>query len=149
MNTMIRKLVCWLTPAVIAYSTVALAQEKPPGYPLRPIRIIISVAPGAGADLIARATAQILKDRWGQNAVVDSRPGGGGVIATELAAKAPADGYTILQYGDGMVLLGATKRFVCGFPMEKFSSITFRRRPKKTRAARCPTKQSSVRDTDR
>lgn len=113
MNTMIRKLVCWLTPAVLACGTLgttALAQDKPPGYPVRPIRIIIAVAPGAGADLIARATAQILRDRWGQNAVVDSRPGGGGVIATVLAAKSEPDGYTIFQYGDGMMLLGATKR---------------------------------------
>ena len=110
MNTMIRKLGCWLTLAVLAYSTAALAQDKPPGYPVRPIRIIIGVASGAGADFIARATAQMLSDRWGQNAVVDPRPGGGGVIAAELAAKAAPDGYTIFQYGDGMLLLGATKR---------------------------------------
>jgi tripartite-type tricarboxylate transporter receptor subunit TctC len=110
MNTMIRKLGCWLTPAVLAYSTVALAQDKAAGYPVRPIRIIIAVAPGAGADFIARATAQILTDRWGQNAVVDSRPGGGGVIAAELAARAAPDGYTLFQYGDGMMLLGAQKR---------------------------------------
>jgi tripartite-type tricarboxylate transporter receptor subunit TctC len=108
--TLIRSLACWLAPAALACSTAAFAQEKPPGYPVRPIRIIISVAPGAGADFIARATAQILKDRWGQNAVVDSRPGGGGVVATELAAKSAPDGYTMLQYGDGMALLGATKR---------------------------------------
>jgi tripartite-type tricarboxylate transporter receptor subunit TctC len=113
MNTMIRKLGGWLTPAVLVYSTtstVLQAQEKPLGYPVRPIRIIIAVAPGAGADMIARATAQILSDRWGQNAVVDSRPGGGGVIAADLAAKAAPDGYTMFQYGDGMALLGATKR---------------------------------------
>ena len=92
MNTMIRKLVCWLTPAVLAYGTVALAQEKLPGYPVRPIRIIIAVAPDAGADFIARGAAQLLTDRWGQNAVVDSRPGGGGVVAVEMAARAAPDG---------------------------------------------------------
>jgi tripartite-type tricarboxylate transporter receptor subunit TctC len=70
MNTIVRKLGCWLTPVVLAYSTMstaALAQDKPPGYPVRPIRIIIAVAPGAGADMIARATAQLLSDRWGQS----------------------------------------------------------------------------------
>ena len=110
MTTIVSKLGCWLTPVLFACSTAALAQQKPAGYPERPIRIIISVAPGAGADFVARATAQMLTDRWGQNAVVDSRPGGGGVIAVELTARAAPDGYTILQYGDSMMLIGAQKR---------------------------------------
>ena len=110
MNSTIRKLACWLTPALLACGTVALAQDKSAGYPVRPIRIIISVSPGAGADFVARGAAQILSDRWGQNAVVDSRPGGGGVIAVELVGRAAPDGYTILQYGDAMLLMAAQKR---------------------------------------
>ena len=110
MITRIVKLGCWLTPAVLVYSATVLAQDKPPGYPVRPIRIIIGVAPGAGADMVARATAQLLTDRWGQNAVVDPRPGGGGVIASELAAKSAPDGYTIYQSGDGLLFQTATKR---------------------------------------
>ena len=110
MITTSRSWIRWLAPAVLAYGAVALAQDKAAGYPIRPIRIIISVAPGAGADFIARGAAQILSDRWGQNAVVDSRPGGGGVIAVELAARAAPDGYTIMQQGDAMLLLGALKR---------------------------------------
>ena len=100
----------WLAAIVFAPGMVAVAQDKASGYPARPIRIIISVAPGAGADFIARATAQMLTDRWGQNAVVDSRPGGGGVVAVELLSRSNPDGYTLLQYGDGMVLMGAQKR---------------------------------------
>lgn len=110
MNIIIRKLGCWLTPSVLAYSAAVLAQDKPPGYPVRPIRIIIGVAPGAGADMVARATAQLLTERWGQNVVVDPRPGGGGVIASELMAKSAPDGYTILQSGDGLLFQSATKR---------------------------------------
>ena len=110
MNTIIRKLPCWLMPAVLAYGAVAFAQDKPANYPVRPIRIIITVAPGAGADFVARGAAQILTDKWGQNAVVESRPGGGGVVGVELAARATPDGYTILQYGDAMYLMGALKR---------------------------------------
>ncbi len=110
MNKMIKKLACWLTPAVLACSTLATAQDKSAGYPVRPIRIIIGVAPGAGADFMARGAAQLLSDRWGQNAVVDSRPGGGGVIAVELVARAAPDGYTILQQGDAILLMGAQKR---------------------------------------
>src|SRR6185503_6094375 len=88
----------------------AHAQDKAAGYPVRPIRVIIGVAPGAGSDFMARSAAQILTDSWGQNAVVDSRPGGGGVIAVETAARAAPDGYTILQQGDALLLMGAQKR---------------------------------------
>jgi tripartite-type tricarboxylate transporter receptor subunit TctC len=110
MRSTIGKLACWLTPALLACGMAALAQDKAGNYPVRPIRIIITVAPGAGADFVARGAAQILTERWGQNAVVDSRPGGGGVVGVELAARAAPDGYTILQYGDAMLLMGALKR---------------------------------------
>jgi tripartite-type tricarboxylate transporter receptor subunit TctC len=110
MKISIGQLACCLTPAALVCSAPALSQDKPPNYPVRPIRIIIGVAPGAGADMVARATAQMLTDRWGQNAVVDPRPGGGGVIASELMAKSAPDGYTILQSGDGLLLQSATKR---------------------------------------
>lgn len=86
------------------------AQQKSLNYPVRPIRIIITVAPGAGADMVARMTAQIMMDRWGQNVVVDPRPGGGGVIATEALHKSLPDGYTLLQSGDGLVLQTIGKR---------------------------------------
>lgn len=96
--------------ALAAIASASFAQDKVAGYPVRPIRIVIGVAPGAGADMVARATAQILIDRWGQNAVVDPRPGGGGVIASELVAKSTPDGYTLLQSGDGLLFQSATKR---------------------------------------
>jgi tripartite-type tricarboxylate transporter receptor subunit TctC len=88
----------------------AHAQEKPSDYPLRPIRIIVGVAPGAGNDAITRVAAQLLNDRWGQTVVVDNRSGGGTVIAAELGAQAAPDGYTILSATDTIMLLGATKR---------------------------------------
>ena len=110
MNDTIRRLACWLTSAVLAYNGAAIAQDKPAGYPVRPIRLIVSVSPGAGADVIARAAAQMLTDAWGQNAVVDNRAGAGGVIAIELVGRAAPDGYTILSLGDNLMLLGAQKR---------------------------------------
>jgi tripartite-type tricarboxylate transporter receptor subunit TctC len=68
------------------------------------------VAPGAGTDTMVRAAAQMLTERWGQTMVVDNRPGGGGVIATELVARAAPDGYTILSQGETLMLMGALKR---------------------------------------
>ena len=110
MSTITRILAGWLTPVLVAGATAAIAQDKGASYPVRPIRILIAVAPGAGADFVARGGAQILTDKWGQNAVVDSRPGGGGIVAVELLSRAAPDGYTILQYGDGMVLMAAQNR---------------------------------------
>ncbi len=119
MNVVIRKLACRFTLAALALPMLsmlftagnpAVAQERPAGYPVRPIRVIVAVSPGAGGDAIARAAAQMLTDRLGQNVVVDNRPGGGGVIATELVAKSPPDGYTLLSQGETVLLQGATKR---------------------------------------
>ena len=110
MKSVIGMLARGLMTAALGVATVALAQDKPPNYPTRPIRIMITVSPGAGADFVARGAAQLLTDKWGQNAVVDSRPGGGGVVALEIMQRAAPDGYTILQYGDAMLLMAAHKQ---------------------------------------
>ena len=110
MKSVIGKFARGLITAALGVATVALAQDKPPNYPTRPIRIMITVSPGAGADFVARGAAQLLTDKWGQNAVVDSRPGGGGVVALEIMQRAAPDGYTILQYGDAMLLMAAHKQ---------------------------------------
>jgi tripartite-type tricarboxylate transporter receptor subunit TctC len=93
---------------------IAQAQDKPIGYPVRPLRIIISVAPGAGADIVARASAAVLTEKWGQNVVVDPRPGGGGLIASKALLRSTPDGYTILQAGDGIMY----QRLTRGAPFE-------------------------------
>ncbi|MBI3937014.1 MAG: tripartite tricarboxylate transporter substrate binding protein [Betaproteobacteria bacterium] len=65
-------------------------------YPAKPVRLIIPFAPGGGSDLMGRLLAQRLGDRFGQQFVVDNRPGAGGSIGTEAAVKAPPDGYTLV-----------------------------------------------------
>ncbi len=86
------------------------AQDAPPGYPARPIRIIVPVVPGGGLDIIVRSVGQMLTERWGQSVIVDNRGGGGTVIATELAAKAAPDGYTFFAGTDTLRIVGITKR---------------------------------------
>ena len=66
-------------------------------YPNKPIRIIITVAPGGGADITARAIGQKLAEAWGQQVVVDNRPGGNGIVGMDIAAHANPDGYTIVE----------------------------------------------------
>ena len=100
---------CWLL-ACCAWPAISLAQEPPPGYPARPIRIIVPVVAGGGLDLISRSVGQMLNERWGQSVIVDNRGGGGTVLATEIAAKAAPDGYTLFAGTDTLRVVGVTKR---------------------------------------
>jgi tripartite-type tricarboxylate transporter receptor subunit TctC len=98
-------------PAMFACTaSVAIAQDKPAGYPVKPIRIVVGIAPGGGLDAVSRAGAQLIADKWGQSVVVDNRPGGGTVIALELGAQAAPDGYTLLMTTDTLLVVGAMKR---------------------------------------
>jgi len=65
-------------------------------YPTRPVRVIVPVAPGGGADIVARLTCQWLSERLGQQFIVENRPGGGTNIGTEVVVHASADGYMLL-----------------------------------------------------
>jgi tripartite-type tricarboxylate transporter receptor subunit TctC len=81
---------------VLAFAAVtkAYAQE----YPSKPLRMIVSFPPGGSTDIVARLMAHKLTEALGQQVIVDNRPGGaGGIIGHNLAAKAPADGYTLLM----------------------------------------------------
>ena len=79
--------------AAIALPTSALAQ----GYPARPIRYIVPVAAGGGNDMIARVVAERWGRLLGQSMAVDNQSGGGGVVASQITAHAPPDGYTLMQ----------------------------------------------------
>ena len=78
-----------------AWLPVAHAQS----YPTKPVRLVVAFPAGGIADVVARALTQPLSSALGHNVIVDNRPGGGTVIATELVARAPADGHTLLLSG--------------------------------------------------
>src|SRR5262245_10357017 len=82
--------------AVAAVTVAAQAAPAASTYPARPIRILVPTPPGGGNDIMARMAAQKMNERWSQPAVVDNRPGAGGQIAMETAARAAPDGYTLL-----------------------------------------------------
>jgi len=79
--------------AALATTCSAAAQN----YPVRPIRIVVVSTPGGSVDTLARTVGPKLAERWGQQVLVDNRPGAGGTIAAELVAKAPPDGYTLIM----------------------------------------------------
>ncbi len=85
--------VCFCAMACVP-TTQAIAATA--NYPVRPVRLIVPFPPGGGTDFLARTMGQKLGERLGQQFVMDNRAGGGGVTATEIAARANADGYTLL-----------------------------------------------------
>ena len=78
-----------------AAASAAAAQT----YPAKPVRVIVPYAAGGGTDTVARFIAQQITPQWGQQMIVDNRPGAGTNIGTEAVVKAPADGYTLLMGG--------------------------------------------------
>ena len=80
----------------------ASAQEEPAKYPTRPIHIIVGFAAGGGNDIIARVFGQKLSESFGQPVIVENKPGGGAIVATEFVAKSPPDGYTLLMSASGL-----------------------------------------------
>ena len=77
--------------AVLTGCAGAFAQSD---YPTKTIRFLLPFAPGGAGDVLARLTGQRLQEKWGAQFVVEPRPGAGGIVATEVCAKAPPDGHT-------------------------------------------------------
>ena len=74
----------------------AAAVAQPTDYPNKPVRVLVAFTAGGTTDILARAVSQKLTERFKQNFVIDNKPGGGGNIGTELAARAAPDGYTLI-----------------------------------------------------
>ena len=88
------------------WAAAALAGTAPQdfGYPTKPIRVLVGFAPGGGSDTLGRLVGQPLSESLGQPVVIDNRPGANGVIAMELTARAPADGYTLMVVSGSSVV---------------------------------------------
>jgi tripartite-type tricarboxylate transporter receptor subunit TctC len=89
----------FLAAALLIFFIIGSASAQ--NFPSRPIRFIVPFAPGGGTDQLARMLAQRLSESFGQPVVVDNRGGAGGIIGAEIAAKAPADGYTLVLGSPG------------------------------------------------
>ncbi len=117
----------WLLAlAGLIAQSAAIAQTAASGtYPNRPIRVIGPSSPGGGIDASGRILAAALTQSLGQQVVFENRPGAGGIIGTELVAKAPPDGYTlILTAAAGMVVFPHTFSKLSYDPLRDFAPIT-------------------------
>jgi tripartite-type tricarboxylate transporter receptor subunit TctC len=107
--------------AVFAFVQGASAQT----YPARPIRLVVGYSPGGGNDLIARIVAAKLQDKLGQPVLVDNKPGAQSIVAAELVAKSPSDGYTLLVAPSGpMTVNPAVYAQLTYSPQRDFSPVS-------------------------
>ena len=106
----------------------ALAQDASTGsaqaYPNRPIHIIVPTAPGGPSDIGARLIAQELTKRWGRQVVVETRPGAGTIIGSEIVARAPPDGYTLLLSPSTLAINPASYKKMPYDALRDFAPIT-------------------------
>src|ERR1700739_4072033 len=90
--------------ALIAMPIAARAQD----YPTRNVTILVPFAPGGGTDVLARAYARILENKYGKSFVIENRPGGGTTLAATVTANAKPDGYTLMQGTSGTMTMNPT-----------------------------------------
>lgn len=109
-----------MAAALGAWAGVAMAQP----YPSRTIRMIIPAPPGGGVDTVARAIAPRLSEAIGQPVVADNRAGAGTMIGSELTAKAPPDGYTVLMVTNSHTINAALVKNLRYDPIKDFSPVT-------------------------
>ena len=102
-----------------------LGSAAPAEYPARPIRWVMPYPPGGSIDTVSRALAQRASERLGQQVVVDNRTGAGGTVGAEIGAKSPPDGYTIVNGGEGTLVVSPLLRKNLPYdPLKDFSPIT-------------------------
>jgi tripartite-type tricarboxylate transporter receptor subunit TctC len=110
--------------ACLAWSSAAIAQGTSKAYPVRPVRVVVGLAPGGATDIQTRLIAQKLSDHFGRAFVVDNRTGAGGTAAYALVAKSPADGYTLLGVASGYAITPAVFSRLGYDPVKDFAPIS-------------------------
>lgn len=108
--------------AALAASQVATAADSG-AYPVRPVRFIVPYAPGGGADLLARVVGQALTESLGHAFVIENHGGGGTILGSDLAAKAPADGYTIIMVASTHAVVSSLYKTLPYDPIKDFAPV--------------------------
>jgi tripartite-type tricarboxylate transporter receptor subunit TctC len=107
----------------LAPGATVLAQTAA-GYPNRPVTLIVPFSPGTGIDILARTIGPKLSEKWGQGVVVENRPGASGNIGTDLVAKAPPNGYTLMVTVNTFTITPALFKNLPYNPVTDFAPIS-------------------------
>ena len=114
-----------LVAAINASVYVSAVHAQPAGgYPTHPVRIIVPLAPGGNVDIVARSLAQQLTDNMGQQIIVENRPGASSLVGTQLAAKSPPDGYTLLAIANTFAMVPSIVSNPGYDPLKDFAAIS-------------------------
>ena len=114
---------CTLLTVISLVSACAAVQAQ--DYPSRPLRMILGFAPGGSTDLVARVVAQKMAESWGQQVVVDNRPGANGMIGADIVAKASPDGYSLLLSSIGPMAINASLYKMPYDIVKEFAPVTY------------------------
>jgi len=110
---------------IAAVLALACATASAQQYPNKPVRLVVPFTPGGSTDIVARLITQKLSEFWGQQIVIDNRPGAGGAIGAELVARAAPDGYTIMLTNPGPTLHNAVLRKKPTYALADFAPVVF------------------------
>lgn len=113
---------CAAALSTLAVLSAGLAHAQG-NYPARPVRIIVGFLPGSSNDLLARFVGSKLTERFGQQTVVDNRPGANGIIGSELAARATPDGHTLLLMSVSHTMSAAVYSKLPYDPVKSFTPV--------------------------
>ena len=114
-----------LVAAINASVYVSAVHAQPAGgYPTHPVRIIVPLAPGGNVDIVARSLAHQLSDNMGQQIIVENRPGASSLVGTQLAAKSPPDGYTLLAIANTFAMVPSIVSNPGYDPLRDFAAIS-------------------------
>ena len=118
-----RYLAC-LTGGLLMATANAFAQSAATNYPTRPIRLVVPQSAGGSTDLVARPLAQRVAEAMKTSVVVDNRPGAGSIVGSDIAAKAPPDGYTLLAVAASFTMSPSLYKKLPFDPLKDFAPIS-------------------------
>lgn len=110
---------------MVLAQSAAWAQSAAANYPHKPVRLVVPFAPGGSSDIVGRLIGQKLAEFWGQQFVIDNRPGAGGAVGAEAVARAAPDGYTLIFANPGPALHNVLLRKKPSYTLSDFAPIVY------------------------